>query len=104
MRYAIGFAIGFALACWMFSKPAHAHDEWLNHRQVDPLTKRLCCSQADCHPVDASLVHATNGGYRLDDTGEIIEYDRAQPSPDGFYWACRWNHMTQCLFAPPMGY
>jgi hypothetical protein len=57
MRYAIGFAIGFALACWMFSKPAHAHDTWMDGKRVDPLTKKLCCGENDCKLLPPETVH-----------------------------------------------
>lgn len=79
---------------------AHAHSFWANGQEVDPITKRVCCGRADAKMLPKSEVHAVAGGYKLDDTGEIVPYDHAQPSVDGQYWVFRWNHQTQCFFAP----
>lgn len=77
-----------------------AHERWLDGKMVDPLTKARCCGKNDCHLIPERQAHATKEGYKLDDTGELIEWQRVQPSPDGGIWACRWGGETKCLFAP----
>src|SRR4051812_32380301 len=81
---------------------ARAHDAWWNGKEIDPATKRYCCGQNDVKHLDRSEVRVTREGYRID-TGEVIPFDRAQPSPDGEYWRFTWGGQTQCFFAPPEG-
>jgi hypothetical protein len=85
------------LAC---TAGATAHERWLDGKMIDPLTKMRCCGENDCHIIPERQAHATKDGYRLDDTGELIEWPRVQPSPDGGIWACRWGGETKCFFAP----
>jgi hypothetical protein len=101
-RYVIGFGIGIAIAAAITHK-AHAHDVWEDGQKVDPVTKRLCCSVADCHTFPVSKVHILADGVRLEDTGEVLPMSRVQPSPDGETWVCRWAKETQCFFMPPFG-
>jgi len=84
----------------LVASKAHAHDFWENGKAVDPVTKRVCCGQNDAKMLDQTQVHATVGGYKLDDTGEIVPYEHTQPSVDGQYWVFRWGGGTQCFFAP----
>jgi hypothetical protein len=81
---------------------AQAHDKWWDGREVDPSTKRFCCGDNDIKHLTREQVKVVPGGYRLEDTGEIVPHDRTQPSPDGEYWVFRWGSpmQTQCFFAP----
>lgn len=79
------------------------HDTWLNGKEVDPRTKRMCCGNNDTKLLDDSQVHAVKGGFLIDDTGEIVPYDREQPSPDGRYYISRWGGSTACFFGPLQG-
>jgi hypothetical protein len=89
-----------ALLVLLAAVPAAAHDFWANGKEVDPVTKRVCCGQSDAKLLDQTEVHIVPGGYELDDTGEVVPYDHAQPSVDGRYWVFRWGGGTQCFFAP----
>jgi hypothetical protein len=82
-----------------------AHDKWWNGKEVDPSTKRYCCGDHDIKHLEPNQVRVVPGGYKLEDTGEVIPEDRTQPSPDGEYWVFRWgiDNQTQCFFAPLMG-
>src|SRR6202012_5783263 len=89
-----------AFIALLAATPVAAHDFWANGKEVDPVTKRVCCGQADAKLLDKTEVQVVPGGYKLDDTGEIVPYDHAQPSVDGQYWVFRWGGGTQCFFAP----
>lgn len=88
-------------ALLMMGGTAAAHEFWANGAEVDPSTKRVCCGKHDAFVLAPDKVHVTKDGYQLDDTGEVIAFHRAQPSPDGKIWAFRWAGQTQCFFAPP---
>jgi hypothetical protein len=103
LKLLLGILIGLAIAFWMFHKPAQAHDFWISGQAVDPITKKLCCGENDCRALGEDEYEIVEGGYRLKDTGEIIAYDRAQPSPDGHTWRCRWGGQTQCFFTGVRG-
>lgn len=82
-----------------------AHDFWLNKQKVDPVTKNFCCGADDCRQLPKDQVKVEQQGYLLLDTGEIVGFSRAQPSPDGQYWVCRWGRgtaggpETKCFFS-----
>ena len=80
-----------------------AHDRWWNGKEVDPVTKRVCCGDNDVKHLEKTQVRVLPSGYQLLDTGEIVSFDHAQPSVDGEYWVFRWGNprQTQCFFAPP---
>jgi hypothetical protein len=88
--------------CCLAAGPAAAHDHWWNGKEVDPITKRVCCGDNDAKHLDKSQVQVVKGGYRLLDTGEFVPFAHAQPSVDGEYWVFRWGNprKTQCFFAP----
>ncbi|HMN73099.1 MAG TPA: hypothetical protein PKA55_14640 [Rhodoblastus sp.] len=77
---------------------ARAHDFWIDGSKVDPVTKSFCCGAGDCRAMPKEMVKVERGGYRLLDTNELIPFLRAQPSPDGEYWVCRWGAETKCFF------
>jgi len=83
-------------------RAANAHEKWWNGREVDSVTKRLCCGDNDVKHLDREQVRIVPGGYQLDDTGEIVPFSRSQPSVDGEFWVFRWGDpvKTQCFFAP----
>ena len=89
-----------ALIVLLAATPAVAHDQWWNGKEVDPVTKRVCCGQSDAKHLERTEVHVVPGGYELDDTGEIVAESRTQPSVDGEFWVFRWGGGTQCFFAP----
>ena len=82
----------------------HAHDFWLDGHKVDPVTRNYCCGASDCTPLSKDQVRVEQNGYRLLDTNEVVDFSRAQPSPDGEYWVCRWGggtkggEETKCFF------
>jgi hypothetical protein len=98
MRVSLLFVGLFCLA----AGPAAAHNHWWNGKEVDPVTKRVCCGDNDAKHLDKSEVQVVKGGYRLLDTGEFVPFAHAQPSVDGEYWVFRWGNprKTQCFFAP----
>jgi hypothetical protein len=103
-------AIAAVTLAAFFMSGASAHDQWANGTWVspklkDPITQRLCCGENDCFPMEEDQVRIERQGYRLLDTNELIPFERAQPSPDGLFWRCRWGapKTTQCFFAPSNG-
>lgn len=87
---------------------AAAHDFWINGSKVDPVTKNFCCGAGDCRAMPKHQIRIERYGYRLLDTNELISFARAQPSPDGEYWVCRWGagtrsgEETKCFFGGEM--
>jgi hypothetical protein len=94
-------ALSLVLAGFV-SAPAAAHDKWWNGREVDPITKRVCCGDNDVTHLERTQVRVVPGGYQLLDTGELVTFDHTQPSTDGEFWVFRWGNpkQTQCFFAP----
>ena len=98
----------FASVLSLSSNVCFAHEFWLNGRKVDPVTKNFCCGADDCKVLSKDLVRVEQYGYRLLDTDEVVSFTRAQPSPDGEYWVCRWGAgtktgpETKCFFGSEM--
>jgi hypothetical protein len=99
---AYGFA---ALGLVGTSMPAPAHDApsgWAYDM--------ACCSNHDCRP-ERSQVKATQQGWLITSTGEIIRYGdrRIHESKDGEFHRCLMQKgvigpgLTRCLYVPPMG-
>lgn len=70
-----------------------------------------CCSNLDCHPVDAGKVKEGGGGWTLED-GTFIKYGEARSSPDNRFHVCRRDegkgalirlHQKPACFWAPMG-
>lgn len=97
-----------AFALLLGASGASAHDFWKNGEKVDPVTKNFCCGAGDCRAMQKNEVRVERYGYRLLDTNELISFGRAQPSPDGEYWVCRWGEgtrsgvETKCFFSGEM--
>lgn len=81
--------------------PAQGHD-WY---PID------CCSGYDCYAIDESEVEATDRGWRIIRTGEVIEYGQSRrpserESQDGEFHRCSVGGDpeadTLCLFVPRM--
>ncbi len=85
------------------ANPASAHERWWDGKEVDPITKRVCCGDNDITHLEKTQVRVVPGGYELLDTGELVTFDHAQPSVDGEFWVFRWGKpkLVQCFFAPP---
>jgi len=94
------WALALTLVAW---DGASSHDFWINGKNVDPITKKLCCGESDCKLVPTDAVHVTSEGYKFDDVPYVVPMARAQVSPDGKYWRCIWGGEVQCFFAPPFG-
>ncbi len=66
-----------------------------------------CCSDKDCHPVDASAVKYTPAGWMVRVTGETIPFKKVRSSPDGRFHICSYGGLpeakTICFFAPDAG-
>lgn len=97
--------IGIGLAILAFSKPAHAHDHWINREHLtDPASGEWCCNEHDCNPV---AVHEVAGGYAV--KGETVPYSRViWKSKDGRWWRCEYAYgekqgKTRCLIGAPPG-
>lgn len=60
-----------------------------------------CCSDKDCHPIDASRVRLTHSGYMIDEKFHV-EFKGAKLSPDEHYHACFPGRGIQlgCFWAP----
>lgn len=102
------------IACLLIvagTSAALSHDagpgSWMNmERLTDPLSGAWCCSQIDCHPMPAGSVQQTDGGYLVEETGEVIAKPRViWRSPDGLWWRCAYGvgalqSKTRCLIGP----
>jgi hypothetical protein len=95
---AIALAI---LSAWA----ARAHDHWINSLGlVDPVSRTSCCSaNDDCFEVERGGVREVQGGFFVQQTGEVIAIERIiWKSPDGKWWRCHYkNGLTRCLIGPP---
>lgn len=95
-------AIAVALTC-AIGTAAIAHEnpvDWIGQERRTNAENVLCCGEGDCHPLKAEEVKIVPGqGYQLPD-GEIIPFNKAAPSADGFYWSCVWAGSRKCFFAP----
>jgi hypothetical protein len=70
-----------------------------------------CCHNQDCVQISDDAVMATQGGWGVKATGEVIPYDAVQPSPDGSFHRCSPRFAdtheidrTICLFVPPQDF
>ena len=70
-----------------------------------------CCSNMDCHEVQAQDISERPEGYVIQSTGEVVAYadKRVKDSPDGEYHWCAHQAgidagHTICLFVPPKGF
>jgi hypothetical protein len=107
---------------------SRAHDSWISRQGIlNPVTQAWCCGARDCGivmpaPVATAAGWAIHGEEIIDSNGrrvrvdEVVPYDEATPSPDGYFWRCHTlegtfydveNHVTyvdgvrRCFFAPP---
>lgn len=100
MRAAVvqGIILALALIC-----PAAAHDnptDWIGQERRTNAAGVLCCGAGDCAPLKPDQVKVIpNQGYQLPD-GEVIPFNKAAPSADGFYYSCVWGGERKCFFAP----
>lgn len=66
-----------------------------------------CCSDRDCKPIDAKLVHETSEGWDIapSEGGGFVPRGKERQSPDGMYHLCRHegSGLILCFFVPPMG-
>lgn len=95
-------------AALLTASPALAHDYWSNGEPVPAGVKASCCGPADVHRLKPSAVHIQADGYHIDGLSTVIPISRAQPSPDGSYWAFFPNASgpdapIYCFFAPLNG-
>jgi hypothetical protein len=108
--------------------PSPAHESWISQKgATNPVTGNWCCGMRDCGivmpaPVATAAGWAIHGDEIIDHDGrrvrvdEVVPYDEATPSPDGYFWRCHTlegtfydveNHVTyadgsrRCFFAPP---
>lgn len=93
--------LALAIATCMVA-PARAHDApagW----SYSP----HCCSNKDCAMETAAVV-ATDKGWLVTATGEVVRYDdnRVKQSQDGAFHRCQVRNVTRlrCLYVPPMGF
>lgn len=104
--YSVVAFLIFVFFLWL-NHPAKAHDHWINQNKlVDPVTGAWCCDERDCEMIPAGGVTPVEGGYKIEDTGEVIELKRViWKSMDGRWWRCRFSesHPTRCLIGPPPG-
>ncbi len=72
---------------------------------------RDCCSGYDCYAIDNSEVEATDEGWLIMRTGEVVEYGQSRrpserKSEDGGFHRCSVggnpDARTLCLFVPRM--
>jgi hypothetical protein len=96
-----------ALLAALFAFPASAHD-WY---------PASCCSDKDCFPVASSDIRATEAGWLIIPTGQVISYEAARITPEeggGQFHICTrdgawpgsvigegWN--KACFWAPGSG-
>lgn len=69
--------------------------------------EKICCSGRDCRPISASELEATDRGWRIVRTGEVISYRLTRHSHDSDFHRCSIDGLddtpTLCLYAPDMG-
>lgn len=90
--------------------PVVAHEFWGNGQRVDPITKHLCCGDADHFELVSEQIAYLPNGYRvrghfvtregLIGIDETIPSDHAQPSPDGKFHINLIDGRIRCFFAP----
>lgn len=102
-RAIAGILIACVLLMWCGVRGGLAHEnptDWIGQERRTNADNVLCCGAGDCHPMKAGDVKIVPGkGYQLPD-GEIIPFNKAAPSADGFYWSCVWGGSRKCFFAP----
>lgn len=98
--FLIGFGAGLGLILVTISAPkAHTAPSGWSYPSD-------CCSTTDCFPISEKDVTPTPVGWRIEATGELIEYHdkRVRPSGDGQYHRCSTGGdpkaETLCLFVP----
>jgi hypothetical protein len=97
MRLLPAIVAGMGILC---ASAALAHDSWINRGGYRSAAGELCCGEGDCFTVNG--VTSSTVGYLLNETGELVPYSEALPSPDGAYWRCkRTDGSRRCFFAPP---
>jgi len=96
-RIAFAASLLFLLAV---SRPAAAHDFWINWGGYKSPTGEHCCGDHDCLALTPDEVRVTPSGYSLP-TGELVPFSEAQKSEDSSYWRCkRYDGSRRCFFAP----
>lgn len=88
-------AVMFGLT--FFSKPARAHDSWINRGGFKNASGEWCCGDYDCKTYGKTSSSAQ--GWMID--GELVPYDEAMPvtPPDGQLTVCRRPDGTRrCVF------
>ncbi len=110
------------------ANPSPAHESWISAEGgTNPVTGKWCCGARDCGivmpaPIATAAGWAIHGEEIIDFDGrrvridEVVPYEEASPSPDGYFWRCHslegtfydvQNHATyvdgkrRCFFAPP---
>ncbi|MHB2170133.1 hypothetical protein [Alsobacter sp. R-9] len=63
---------------------------------------QTCCSDQDCHPIQAYEVQATPLGYKV--YGTVVPYGNARISLDRDYHICVYAGQVRCFYAPPTMY
>jgi hypothetical protein len=117
-----------AVAMLLLIGPSPAHQSWISQEgATNPVTGKWCCGARDCGivmpaPIATTAGWAIHGDEIIDHDGrrvrvdEVVPYEEASPSPDGYFWRCHTlegtlydvqNHATyvdgqrRCFFAPP---
>jgi len=91
-----------ALAIFLTSSTAFAHDSWISRGQFrGPQNGEWCCGASDCFVVPSSSVKMSQPGFVIHPLEEVVPYKEALPSADGQYWRChRPDGSRRCFFAP----
>lgn len=98
---AVGMLLLAAIALTIGAYPANAHSWYSNQ----------CCHDRDCRPLPDGAVEATDQGWRLVETGEVVLYGAPEErqSRDGKFHLCRplasdkWLPPIRCLYVPGFG-
>lgn len=84
----------FFVTCVLAAAPASTHS-WF---------PKECCNLRDCYEIAADEVQQTPRGYKVKNTGQLIQNSEIRQSPDGKYYRCSRlgdrRYWTFCLFVP----
>lgn len=89
--------VGIAIAALLTTRPAHAHESWINRGGFKNIGGEWCCGDYDCKAYKTAQSAAT--GWLIE--GELVPYDEAMPvaPPDGQLTICRRPDGTRrCVF------
>lgn len=88
------------LLLWILPAAAHDNPEnWIGQERRTNAMGQICCGNGDCFRYEPDQVKVMPDGYHFPD-GDVIQFGKAAPSIDRWFWTCRWQGEVKCVFAP----